>query len=54
MTSHKLTKPEGWEQGHIGSRTLLVEHSGTKVERHVIEQGVRSPNFTNAKGDRPT
>ena len=29
---------------HIGIHTLLVQHSGTRVEPHVIEQGVWSTN----------
>ena len=54
MLSHNRTKTSSREQGHIGIRALLAEHSGTRVEPHVNEQGARRTNDTNANGDCPT
>lgn len=53
MSNQNLARLVQLEHGHIGSRTLLVKHSGTRVERHALEAGARSPNFINAIGDRP-
>ena len=51
VPTHNTTKAQSREHGHVGSRALLVEHSGTKVERLCDEQGARRTNDTNANGD---
>lgn len=53
VTRHNSTKAEGREHGHVRVRTVLAEHSGTKVERHAIEHDARRTNDRNATGDRP-
>jgi hypothetical protein len=53
VTPPQHDEAERREQGHVGIRALLVEHSGTKVEPHAYELGARRTNDTNATGDRP-
>lgn len=54
MRHHNQTKATRREHDRVRVRTLPVEHSGTKVDRHTLEVAERRTNDINANGDRPT